>query len=163
MSSFVELRSLDLFVLIIFFGCLQVVSCVNPANHATTKRPNAQHILGTWIPDQESLEYMQHAGGYDMVSKPTLILKSDDTYVMADMPDWFWLDDGKSHKQLRSERGTWELQQSGDNRYWIVLLKNQIKSRGLSLLDSGPPYRLRFYFGNVDTNPQTMTFRRNEP
>lgn len=154
-------QSIEFLTLTCLCWCLFTIgSCSNSVDSPTKTRPNTTDLVGTWVPDQTSLKYMRDVGGYNVTGKVVLVLDVAGTYEMTNMPDWFWLDDGLSHKSLRSEKGTWEVSEAGDNRSWIVLLRSETKSRGLEILGQSHPYKLRFSFGNIDTNPQTMTFVR---
>lgn len=142
-------------------ACLTLLGacgCERLSDDSTRSEPAASALLGNWIPDTDSLEYMRKKGGYDTSNKTALVLEADGTYKMLNMPDWLWLDDGLSHKTLRSERGTWKVLLDLDRPYWLLQLETGMSTRWARLLGQHPPYRLRFSFGNIDTNPQSMTF-----
>ena len=141
--------------------CLTVLvasSCREFFDDSTKTKPDTGTLLGTWVPDKESLKHMREAGGYDISNKTELVLEVNGTYKMNNIPDWLWLDDGLSQKTLRSESGTWEVTRDADRPDWIVHLKTQMNARSAALLGQHPPYTLRFSFGNIDSNPQSMTF-----
>lgn len=143
---------------LVYLTVFAVSSCREFFDDSTRTRPDTRTLVGTWVPDQESLKYMREAGGYDVSNKTELVLEANGTYKMINMPDWLWLDDGESHKTLHSENGTWDVSPFADRPDWIVLLRTQARERSAALLGQRPPYRLRFSFGNIDTNPQSMTF-----
>lgn len=134
------------------------VGCRYVADDGTRTKPAAGVLVGTWVPDKESLKHMREVGGYDTSNKTVLQLEADGTYKMNNVPDWLWLDDGLSRKTLRSERGTWEVAHFADTPFWIVWLRTEVTARSAALLGQQPPYRLEFSFGNIDTNPQSITF-----
>jgi hypothetical protein len=137
---------------------LVICGCESSYRDETKTKPETAALVGTWIPDEESVKYMREVGGYDVSNKTELVLEANNTYTMRNMPDWLWLDDGRSHKTLRFEKGTWEIMLDGARQYWIVLLRSEVRSRGSALYGQHPPYRLRFSFGSVDENPQNLTF-----
>ena len=137
---------------------LLVCGCKSLPRDETKTRPETATLVGTWIPDEESVKYMREVGGYDVSSKSELVLEANNTYTMRNMPDCLWLDDGRSHKTLRFEKGTWEIMLDGAREYWIVVLRSEIRARGIAIHGQRPPYRLRFSFGSVDENPQSLTF-----
>lgn len=144
---------------IVLFGsvCLILFGACGPGD-LTTREPAVSALPGTWVPDKASLEYMREKGGYDTSNKTELVLDANGTYKMLNMPDWLWLDDGLSHKGLRSERGTWKVELDGGQPYWVLSLQTKSSSRGAALLGQHPPYRVRFSFGPIDSNRQSMTF-----
>lgn len=148
--------------MLLYLTLLTVVGCESFLDDRTKSKPGLDSLVGTWVPDKGSTKYMREVGGYNASHKTALVLEADGTYKMVNMPDWLWLDDGESHGTLRSENGTWEVAPDGDRTEWIVWLRSQLKARTVALHGQHPPYRLRFSFGNVDTNPQTMSFVKED-
>lgn len=147
----------------VLLGLLSFVICGCKSSHhdETRIKPETTAIVGIWSPDGDSVKYMRDVGGYDVSNKTELVLEVNNTYTMRNMPDWLWLDDGRSHKTLRSEKGTWEMTLDGAGQYWILMLRSDIRSRGAALYGQNSTYTLRFSFGSVDENPQRLTFVKN--
>jgi hypothetical protein len=137
---------------------LVICGCEKSDGDETKTKPETAALVGIWIPDEDSVKYMRDVGGYDVSNKTELVLEANNTYTMRNMPDWLWLDDGRSHKTLRFEKGTWEITLDGAGQYWILMLRSDVRSRGAALHGQYPPYRLRFSFGSVDDKPQNLTF-----
>jgi hypothetical protein len=146
-------------VVLIFLSlaCCFVPGCDYISYDGTRDKPPLEAVVGTWVPDDNSLKYMREKGGYSISTRTELILKADGKYEMNNMPDWLWFHDGVSRKAFRSETGTWEVSLDGGRPYWILRLRSHGSERGIAWRGQRAPYKLHFSFGHIDNN-QYMTF-----
>lgn len=126
-------------------------NCENLRYDGTRNKPPLEALVGTWIPDGSARNYMRDEGGYDISVKTKLVLESDGTYKMSNMPDWWW-NEGMSHKEFRSEMGTWVASPDQGTEYYVLILRAHEQNRGAELLGQKAPYKLRFNFGHIDDN-----------
>lgn len=146
------------FAVLFLFTCL---SCQSFKDDATRIKPSPELLVGTWIPDDSTNRYMRDEGGYETSVKTELVLESDGTYKMNNMPDWWWIDDGKSRKTFRTENGNWKVSRSLDGSAWDLSLTAHDEERSAEMLGQKTPYRVRFNFGHIDDN-KYMTFVKEE-
>lgn len=149
-----------IFLTVLSVACV-VAGCDYIRYDGTRNKPPLEAIVGVWVPDNSSLEYMRDEGGYSALTRTEIVLKADGRYEMNNMPDWIWFHDGVSRRTFRSEVGTWEVSLDGDPPSWILRLRAHGSERGIGLHGQRAPYRLRFNFGHIDDN-KYMTFVKEE-
>jgi len=130
---------------------------LNQLNY-TRQEPNKSDLVGTWVPDQASLRTMGAKGGYDTSVQPKLVLKSDGTFELLNMPDWWSSRFGESGKAFESYSGSWTV--SKFSKVWAVALRPVASgTRFLNLIGQSPPYQIDFIIGDADEN-NSMIFNR---
>ena len=97
-----------------------LVACGDPyLSSYTTTQPNEAELIGTWVPDKDRAKDMRDRGRYDIDRASTkLILRSDGSFEMVDIPDWWREPFGRSHGRLQSDRGTWRLKEHSPGSWW---------------------------------------------
>jgi hypothetical protein len=125
----------------------------------TSKEPNKTDLLGTWVPDKDSLGEMESRGGYDISVQPKLILKADGNFDLGNMPDWWDNGFGRSNKSVRDYSGSWTLSTYGNTGVWRIDLKSSLQTRSANLIGQRPPYRIEFIIGDPDSNT-SMIFEK---
>lgn len=127
-------------------------------NH-TRKRPEKSDLVGTWVLDPPTLELLRKRGGYDTSIQTSLVLKTDGTFNLLSMPDW-WSDGfGQSHGGFEEHAGTWTTSKYGENGIWQLELRASSGTRFANLIGQSAPYRLEFVIGDADNNV-SMTFTK---
>lgn len=137
----------------LFSACSQFL---HPIQFTKTE-PNKKSLIGIWIPDRSTIEYMREEGGYNTETVTKLILETDGTFEMYNMPDWWYNGFGQSNKGFRSYSGTWKLFQQPSSNIWVIHLVSEGQIRPVNLLNQEPPYQLYFYIGDPDSR-KGMTF-----
>lgn len=139
-----------------------LAACGDPyLSSYTTTKPNEADLIGTWVPDTDTLKDIRDRGHYDMDRASTrLILRSDGSFEMVDIPDW-WRDPfGKSEGRLQSDRGTWRLKEQSPGSLWELGLDfPRWGGTTISLRRNKSPYLIHFTLGDPD-NGEAMTFVR---
>jgi hypothetical protein len=135
---------------------LGAASCQSLVYDGTRTQPSDEELVGVWVPDQESLNYLQE-NGYDRNTQTQIRIERDHTYALINMPDLWWYG-GNSRGTFRTSRGTFEVSRDADRPYWFLVLREHGNHQTLALLGQRPPFKLRFSFGNIDSNPQSLTF-----
>jgi hypothetical protein len=127
----------------------------------TNEKPKQEDIVGTWVPDSQTLRYMRERGNYNSSqAKTRLELKADSRFEMTDMPDWWWKGAiGKSYGTYHSSSGTWELSLDTEAHGWAIDLSFPDWSTNVNLTNQRPPYFLHFIIGDPDSGDH-MTFTR---
>ena len=150
----------------IIFCCLLLTACVPflwqyvPAvDEYATVKPKEIDLIGTWKATPDSLDDMHTRGHYDYVI-PKIIIRSDHTFTMKDMPDWILTDAGASHTKLISGSGRWELtppdKSDGGWDGWVIIFSPYSNAM---LLGKEPPYSFEFFDGDIDQG-DFMTFEK---
>jgi len=119
----------------------------------TRTRPNETDLIGRWVPDAATLAYMRTGGGYDTSRMHTrIVLRSDGTFELFDMPDW-WRDGfGRSHGSFESSSGKWNVGQHPDDKSWEIELAFRAWNTSMSLRGQKPPYLIHVTLGDPDQN-----------
>jgi hypothetical protein len=141
---------------------LLATSCGNVARslNLTRTKPETPDIVGVWIPDQATREYMRTKGGYDTSLETRLILEDDGDVKVLNMPDWWGNGFGVSKGSMQSEQGNWRLYQSPGSGSWEVRISLPSGTKFMSLLGQKPPYNIFLYVGDPDSG-EVMTFTRS--
>ncbi|HEV7745305.1 MAG TPA: hypothetical protein VGO56_09955 [Pyrinomonadaceae bacterium] len=100
---------------------------------------------------------MRNQGGYDPSTLTELRIEPDGNYLMTNMPDWWWFDEGTSRKTFRSENGKWEISPGLNESTWVLRLTSHDQGRDAELFGQQLPYSLRFNYGHIDDG-NYMTF-----
>lgn len=145
----------------------------------TQKKPNEQDLIGRWIPTRESLNDM-HTRGHYPVAKHEIELKSDRTFTMLNMPDWWSSPYGESRKGLDSGSGIWKLTEEVGylskwaclrgkpgckGPVWSLALKFNVEKsfRSVDLARQKAPYLMVFNIGDPDNGYATKFERAGNP
>lgn len=158
-------------------GCWYAAAFID--QDRTQERPNEQDLIGKWIPTKESLKDMRDRGHYP-VAKHEVELRSDRTFTMMNMPDWWMNPWGESRKGLDSGSGVWKLtEEEGIRSIWACLRKepeckgplwslrlkfnNEKSFRSVDLARQKAPYLMVFTFGDPDDAYATRFERMGTP
>ena len=139
---------------------LAVLACNFPTDEFVGRyrlvatKPDKKDLIGTWVIDGPTIEYMRIRGGYD-VSQPTgLVLRDDDSFAMTNMPDWYRNGFGESGHCLLSLTGQWSLD-NANGGYWSVGLKAPEFAPRMDIREpryaSQPRYILEIVIGDPDS------------
>jgi len=110
------------------------------------------------MPDEVTLQGMHQRGGYDTSAQTRLTLKTDGSFELVNMPDWWSNDFGESRKGFDSYAGNWTVSKY-DSKVWSLSLKSSSRTRFANLIGQSPPYRIDFIIGDADEN-QSMIFTK---
>jgi hypothetical protein len=156
-------------ILILALAASFFASCNVPVGEAfrpyrnISAEPDRPKIVGTWVPDEATLEDLRGRGGYDVSVPIQLILRDDGDLEMVNMPDWWVNESGKSYKGLSSTSGRWRL--AGGPNHWAVGLSCFGKYIPVNLVEhkfrSKPRYYIQFFLGDPDSGEE-MIFVRKE-
>ena len=93
-----------------------------PEMHFTRSKPSETELIGTWRPTADTLKDIRDRGRY-LTVEHELILRSDHTFSMRNMPDGWHDGLAEPHGHFDSGEGTWELAPK-DNAWqiWVVYL-----------------------------------------
>ncbi len=147
--------------------------CVFPnldtENFARVK-PTVNDLAGKYLPTKQTLQSITNEGHYK-VNKLFVSLRSDGSFEMQNMPDWWLTDFGEPQGCLVNGQGSWEVVQqqswwelrldflSGEN----LCLENY--STGLTIsvpiVGNTAPYSLWFYVGDPDSG-KVMIFEKRK-
>lgn len=154
LASFLNFQKLVAIVI-----CLLLTGCMFFTDENTTVKPKEINLVGTWKATPDSLDDMHTRGHYDYVI-PKIIIRSDHTFTMKDMPDWILTDAGASHTKLISGSGRWELtppdKSDGGWDGWVIIFSPYSNAM---LLGKEPPYSFEFFDGDIDQG-DFMTFEK---
>src|ERR1035437_7613986 len=75
-----------------------------PELQFTRKKPSETELIGSWRPTAETLKDIHGRGRYP-ATEHELILRSDHTFTMRNMPDWWRNGFGESHGHFESGDG----------------------------------------------------------
>jgi len=131
----------------------------------TKKKPASLSIIGTWVLDAESKRLMTTDGKYPQASSPRLILSTDGSFEITDVPDWCFEGLGKSSGTLVSATGTWSIEKHQE--WWAVAFSTKtVKSQNTSvggfegmLRGEAEPYKINLTVGDPDEG-RAMVFVR---
>ena len=137
-----------IFIMVVTWGLLACRSNYGAPGY-TTVEPNKNDLVGTWVPNQGTLEDMKKRGGYDISTVTNLVLKRDGSLEIANMPDWWESPFGASQKTMASHSGSWDLY--SDSPCWVVAIKYSDRASFLSLLGNEPPYKMEIILGDPDS------------
>ncbi len=146
------------------FVCLMgllATACAGEARDydQTRAEPEPADVIGVWVPDEATREYLRGKGHYDTSRETALILEGGGEVKVVNMPDW-WNDGfGTSHGTMQSEQGSWRLYESPGSRAWEVRMALPSGTKFMSLLGQRPPYKMSAYVGDPDSG-EAMTFTR---
>ena len=134
----------------------------------TRKQPSMTDIIGTWIPNQQTLDDMQKIGGYT-ISTHELRISSNGQFCMTNMPDWWTNGFGHSGKGFDSCGGNWKMvEDTGSLSHWVISLevtnsagKVDFVYAGVHLVRQKSPYLIHFYRGDPDSG-NAMYFERKD-
>ncbi len=141
---------------------LLVTACPPIGSHElrfTRHKPAEAEIIGTWRATASTTKEIQKRGHYP-VAAYELVFRSDRTFSMRNMPDW-WRDGfGHPHGQLDSAEGTWALEPM-DNvwQIWVVRLHFLSHETWVNLYRQASPYLICVRVGDPDSD-DAMFFER---
>jgi hypothetical protein len=141
---------------------LFVASCGEVARYydLTRAKPELSEIIGVWVPDKATREYMRDKGRYDTNLETKLILEESGEVKIVNMPDWWRNGFGESYGKMQSEQGRWELHQSSGSKFWEIRMALSSGTKFLNLLGQKQPYKMFLYVGDPDSG-EVMTFTRS--
>ena len=148
----------------ISLGTILLVGCQgNPyLSSYTAAKPNESDLVGTWVPDNDSMKDIRERGGYDIDNANTkLILRPDGGLEMLNMPDWWQDPFGRSHGTFRSDSGTWMLREHSPGTWWEIELTFPKAWTTTPIRREKPPYLIHFTLGDPDAG-HAMTFVRQK-
>lgn len=127
----------------------------------TSKMPDKNEIVGTWVPDQNTKSLIVNEGRYDPTKEIKLVLQDSGELTMLNIPDW-WGDGGRgeSNKGFNSYSGTWELSQGKDRVTLNVIYSGTFTELGL--LNGLPPYKIELVIGDPDADRAMIFIRQNQ-
>lgn len=129
----------------------------------TRIKPSEADLVGIWVPDEHTIKDMRDRGGYDLSnSKTKLVLRSDGTFEMLDMPDWWKSGLGESNKGFYSSSGTWKVSQHSPETWWELDLWFATWAKSLYLRGEKPPYLIHMIIGDPDRGKAMILVRQNE-
>ena len=148
---------------ILYYWCLRIpfagLACVFllcgsgchlSKNDGPRAAPSREGLVGTWVPDELTRRKMRDEGGYDPGIRTELVIDSDGTYKLNNMPDWWWHYEGQSQKTFRSENGKWEITTEFDHP--VLSLSSHGQQRVAEFFCENTAACLRFSFGHIDDN-----------
>lgn len=145
-------------------GCGSAIDELN----FTRRQPATTNIIGTWIPNRQTLDDMRKIGGYT-ISVHELTLSSNGLFWMTNMPDWWTNGFGSSGKTFDSGGGNWKLNKIEEGlSHWEIDLwftnsegKANFVMTEIHLQRQKRPYSIHLYRGDPDEGT-AMYFERKE-
>jgi hypothetical protein len=141
-----------------------LVGCYNPREIAEElqfahQRPLEANLVGKWVPTPETLKDMRDNGEY-VISIHELLLNSDGSFSMKNMPDWWRTDSGQPGKSFESAAGKWRISlATGDSDWVIELVVGTAIINTVHVRNQRPPYLIHIGIGDPD-NGHYMLFER---
>jgi len=128
-----------------------VWGCANqtPAISFTRSRPAPADVAGTWTPTENSLHDLGSIAG-NVDADPQLVLRTDGSFSATDLPEGWTDASGKSHVQLASGSGTWQVTTTGQPATYVVEMLFPGRSQQLPLSGEKAPYRIHIPLGDSD-------------
>jgi hypothetical protein len=120
----------------------------------TRKEPSKTDLIGVWIVDRSSLEYLR-ARQYDANVETRLILRLDGSFDLVNMPDCWDNAFGEAHQTFKSYSGKWDVSRES-SQFWQIFLSG----RNVDLLGQKAPYRLSFIIGDPDSGNSIVFVRQ---
>ena len=125
----------------------------------TRRKPEMKDIIGTWTPTADTLKDIRSRGHYPE-ARHELILKSDGTSSMINMPDWWRNGFGESNKTFHSGEGNWRLTKSKNIwDIWTIELEFPSEISSINLYRQKPPYLIFIRVGDPN-NGDAMFYQR---
>ena len=157
---------------------LLVVGCQHDPNTTayTTAQPKTNDLAGTHVPTTKTLSQIAKEGHYPTAS-PSIVLTSDGTIVITDIPDW-WVSFGESRGAFDSGRGSWGVVKHQEwwalgvvfrNTEHLASVQSRFAKLGSSPGDYGAvmmlvgekaPYKIHLILGDPDEG-RSMQFERS--
>jgi hypothetical protein len=149
---------LFLLPLLLFTGCPAVDT---REFDFTRSKPKPSEVVGTWTPDQKSIDDIRNRGRYTNIH-PTVTLRADGTFSIRDMPDWWSDGSGDSHGTGEALDGKWSFEQQKEVwNVWVISLQTPM-FRSVHLYRQKAPFAL--FIGVGDPNDaNAMIFERAKP
>ena len=129
----------------------------------THQKPEESELIGQWTPTKETLRDIHQRGHYRSDVTPLFVLNPDHTFIMQNIPDWYFEDFGRSHGQFRSVEGTWQLaSQKSPWTVWTIRLDGPKGVSWLNIYGLRPPFQIFFRVGDPNEG-YAMLFERAKP
>ena len=126
----------------------------------TRKKPALEDIVGVWTPTPATLKEIRTRGRYRETTHE-LVFRSDGTFSMKDMPDWWRGGFGRSSGQFDSGEGKWDLQPAENVwQIWTIRLTFAAKITSVNLYRQKAPYLIFVRVGDPNEG-YAMFFERS--
>lgn len=165
--TFMSIISCSIRALIIIMAASFFLACRGNLGSPgyTTVEPKKSDLVGTWIPDQATLEDMKKRGGYDTSLPTRLVLKSDGSLEIANMPDWWEIPFGTSRRAMASHSGSWSIYHDYPDYpdqpcCWTIAVKYSNRARFLKLLGNKPPHKIEIILGDPDSGNEMIFIKQ---
>ena len=126
-------------------------------------QPNKEDIVGVWMPNEATVEDIRTRGRYNPTVTTKLDFRSDGSFGMQNMPDWWKNGFGESYGSFESNSGTWKLS-NVSGTCWQIDLTFPNLGTGVGLLEhrfSGRPrYVIEVILGDPDSGEEMIFVRR---
>ena len=129
---------------------LSTMVCVFPnldTGYFAVSQPALTELAGKYVPTKETWDYIRNEGHYE-ATEISIVLSSDLSLEMKNMPDWWTNDFGKSDGKLDSLKGTWSVVKRQE--WWELGLDFPSLTTSVPIVGKQPPYTLWFYIGDPD-------------
>ena len=125
----------------------------------TRTKPNKEDLIGVYTPNKKSLQEIRTRGHYP-VATHEIILRSDGTFSIKNMPDWWMNGTGESGGKLESLDGRWDLEEAKDIwTIWQISLDTSKARMHVNVYYQRPPYSIFVRVGDPN-NGYAMVFDR---
>src|SRR5689334_20473618 len=85
----------------------------------TTKEPKSQDVVGRYLPNRETCDYVLTKGRYAQCDA-SITLSADGSFSITNMPDW-WNSSGEPRGGFDSGTGKWKV--GKHQEWWSVVLE----------------------------------------
>ncbi len=152
-----------------------LVGCQHDPHIATftTNQPNPDDLVGTYVPDPATAEFIARKGRYPQLPA-SITLGAGGALAITNIPDWWLAEFGKPGGGFDTGRGTWSVDQH--QRWWAVGVhfqsteqfasrQHRAESFGTSFMLVGelPPYKLHLTIGDPDEGRAMLFAREPSP
>ncbi len=125
----------------------------------TKTKPNRKDLVGTYVPDADTMTLISKEGHYSQVASSISLLE-DGTIIIENIPDWWRIFEGPQGG-FDSGRGTWKIEKHQEwwalgaaftNTEQFASLKNKLPGLGteMMLIGEKPPYKIHLTVGDPD-------------
>jgi hypothetical protein len=143
-----HLKHLLILLALLFSACY-----LNPYTPVTGNLSN-DVLVGNWKPTDESITSLKKEKSYYQDKEINLILSSDNTFVLTNIPDCFKNAFGECKGGYLSYKGEWKINQRTDSTNDLHLIEKSYNQRGVyavPLIKSKDTIQIAFFFGDPDS------------